>query len=201
MKHTLIFTFTLTLAIFLTACGGSNNAPVANQASDTVDNAAAAAAAKTSALSEDYADALPIRNQLTLGILRLEDDSALAITPEQAANLLPLWQALNSLTQSGTGAQVEIDALLSQIEGELTDTQLKAIAAMHLSREDTQKIAQEWGISGGEGGSGDGAGRNMSEDERATRRAERGITNENKSSGVSAALLDRLVQLLQERAK
>ncbi len=201
MTKTLTLTLILILALLLAGCSGSDNAPAANQADDTVENAAAAVAEKASALSEDYADALPVRNQLTLGILRLEDDSALAVTPEQAAKLLPLWQALNSLTQSGTGAQAEIDALLLQIEGELTDTQLKAIAAMHLSREDTQKIAQEWGISSNGGGDGSGGGRNMSEDERATRRAERGMTDDNKSSGVSAALLERLVQLLQERAK
>lgn len=195
MKRILIFTLIFILSVAATGCGSDTGTPAAVEQ-------AAPVAQSASALTEDYANALPIRNQLTLGILQLENDSALAITAEQAATFLPLWQALGTLTNSGTGAQAEIDALLSQIEGQLTATQLKAIADMHLSREDTQRVAQEWGISGENGGGdGSGGGQNMTEDERATRRAERGVTDDGQSGGVSAALLDRLVQLLTERAK
>ncbi len=218
-----IFSLTLSLILtitFLAACGGdastetvqdaaSNAAEVSvlavkDTAVDAVDTTTESITEQAAALNTDYADALPVRNQLTLGILGLDNDSALAVSPQQAAKMLPLWQALNSLTKSGTGAQAEIDALLLQIEGELTPEQIKAIAAMHLSREDTQRVAQEWGLSNGEGGGEDGqqgGGKNMSESERATRRAEQGKTDDNSSGGVSAALLEQLVQLLQERAQ
>jgi len=184
-------TLTLILMIvLLTGCGGSNHAATVQVASGSA-----------SALSEDYPEALPARNQLILGTLRLEDDPAQAVTPEQAAKLLPLWQASRSLTRSGTGATAEVDALLAQIEAEMTPAQLQAIAAMRLTQADIQALAQEWGLTtGAETGAGlPSQGRNLSEAERATRQAERGLSGE-AGSGVSAALLDRLIQLLEERA-
>jgi hypothetical protein len=112
---------------------------------------------------------------------------------------------LRSLTRSGTGAAAEIDALQAQIQQEMTPGQLQAINEMQLSRADTQAMAQEWGLATGDGtGSGagqPGGGRNMSEAERAAREAERAATGATeRGGGVSAALLDRLIQLLEERA-
>jgi hypothetical protein len=226
-------TFVLMLAIiFLTACSSSSSPETAAESSADVPTATLATGQSNGngnagnqaeppanqpaapsqpagqqgrmALSEDYADALPLRNQLTLGLLELETNPDLALTPQQATTMLPLWQVLSSLTQSGTSAQAEIDALLKQIQGELTDEQLNAIAAMQLSRADTQRLAQAWGLSSGTGESGageGGPGRNMSEDERATRRASQGMTGESGGNNVSAALLEQLLQVLQARAE
>lgn len=185
MKSIVTFALILIMAL-LTACGGS---PAA---------AEPAAAGPVSALSTDYTDALPVRNQLALGTLRLEDNPAVAITPEQAAKLLPLWQGLNNLSGSGTGATAEINAMLAQIEKEMTAEQIQTIKAMQLTRTDIQAVAQEWGVSGSEGGQ-PGAGAGLSDDERAARRATRQASGESSSGGMSTALADRLVQLLQER--
>ena len=160
MKTILIFTLTMVI-LLLTACGGSSPAETANTGN-----------APASALSEDYADALPLRNQLSLGALRLEDNPATAVTSAQAAKLLPLWQGLGNLTGSGTGANAEINALLTQIEGEMTSEQLETIKAMKLTRSDIQAVAQEWGVATTEGGQ-PGAGAGLSEAERAARRATR----------------------------
>jgi len=188
MKKIITLTLIAIIAVLaVTACGG--NAAPADAGSD----------APNSALSEDYADALPIRNQLALGTLRLEDDPYVSVTPEQATQLLPLWQALLNLTGSGTSATAEVNALLAQIEGEMTAEQIEAIKAMQLTRADIQTLAQEWGVSGSEGGQ-PGAGAGLSEEERAARRATRQASGES-SSGASVALQERLVQLLQERAK
>ncbi len=182
-----ISTITLFLVILLlAACGGSTPADSTNDA-------------PASALNLDYANALPLRNQLALGTLRLEDNPAVSVTPEQATQLLPLWQALRNLTGSGTSATAEVNALLSQIEGELTAEQLDAINAMALTQADIQAVAQEWGISGSDGGQ-PGAGAGLSDEEKAARRATRQASGES-SGGVSVALQERLVQLLQERAE
>ena len=76
MKSTITFTLIM-IILLLTACGSGPPAETSSAG-----NAAA------SALSENYPDALSIRNQLALGTLRLEDDQATAVTPEQAAKLL-----------------------------------------------------------------------------------------------------------------
>lgn len=192
MKISVTLTLIL-ISLLLLGCSGAGPA-AADQATS------APSAGSNSALSEDYADALSVRNQLTLGILRLEGDPGLAITPEQAVQLLPLWQALRSLTGSGTAATAEVDALLAQIEGELSAAQVEAIAGMQLTRADLQTVAREWGIATNANGSGQpGSGAAMSESERATRQAERAASGE-AAGGASTALLDRLVQLLSERA-
>lgn len=192
MKINLTLTLML-ITLLLIGCAGTDPA-AADQA------VSVPATGLDSALSEDYPDALPARSQLTLGILRLEDDPNLALTPEQAAKLLPLWQALRSLTESGTAATAEVEALLAQIEGDLTPAQAQAIAAMRLTPADLQTVAGEWGIAISTSGFQPGSGANLSEAERATRLAEHAAGGE-AAGGVSTALLDRLIQLLQERAK
>lgn len=191
MKSIIILSLIL-ITMLLISCAGTDQTAAEQELSAPI--------RPTSALNEAYPEALPIRNQLTLGTLRLEDDPATAVTPEQAAKLLPLWQGFRSLTGSGTGATAEINTLLAQIEGEMTSEQLQAIKTMKLTRSDIQAVAQEWGITTSTSGSQPGSGANLSEAERATRQAERAASGE-AAGGVSTALLDRLIQLLQERAK
>ena len=147
-----------------------------------------------SILNEDYPNALPIRNQLTMGTLRLEENPELAITPEQAADLLLYWQALSSVLKSGAGASAEIEALQAQIQKEMSLEQLQAIAAMKLSRPDMQAAAKELGvnISGMQM-----MNQNLSDDERATRQAQRAASGQ---QGPGVLLIDQLIELLIERA-
>ena len=152
-------------------------------------------------LTEDYAeDALPIRTQLLLGTMKLEDTD-LAVTPEQAAELVTLWQASAALSRSGTGATEEVTAVLNQIQGAMTPAQISAIAGMKLTREDIQTMAQELGVSSGGDGTGQGnrgQGQNLTEAERATRQAERA---ESSSNGVSDVLLEMLIEMLVNRSQ
>lgn len=189
MKSMITFFLMVMMMAMLAACGGSS-AAVPASAGSGVD----------SVLSEDYTDALPLRNQLALGTLRLEDNPAVAVTAEQSTKLLPLWQGLNNLASSGTGATAEINAILAQIEGAMTAEQLQTIKAMQLTRADIQTVAQEWGVTTSEGGQ-PGAGAGVSEAERASRRATRQASGEASGGGMSTALQERLVQLLQERAQ
>jgi hypothetical protein len=99
--------------------------------------------------------ALPQSIQLSVGTLMLEETSQ-AVTAEQAQELLPLWQMLRALQQSDTAAQVEIEAVLNQIQKAMTPEQLAAIEGMDLTLASMRTMAQELGlgIGGGEGSSG-----------------------------------------------
>jgi hypothetical protein len=133
---------------------------------------------------------LDATNELVLGTLWLENTTA-AVTPEQAAELLPLWQIVAS---GSLKSAAETEAVLKQIEGKMSDAQLVAIEAMALSGEDMQAWMEEQGIEmpAPAAGAQDGPGafgdlsederasmrdqfQNMSAQERATRMAEMGV--------------------------
>ncbi len=146
MKKNLITTLTL-LVLTLAACGTSNNADPASQNNPSTGE-------------------LPATTRLVIGTLKL-DETEYAVTAEQAAELLPLWQVYQSLSASDTAAQEEIDALIEQIEETMTPEQDQAIAEMQLTQEDMFGIMQEQGITfgdrpeaggGGPQGGGDGGG-------------------------------------------
>jgi hypothetical protein len=121
-------------------------------------------------LNTSYEGALSAANQLMLGTLLLED-TEYAVTPEQASDLLPLWQALQG---GGVTIQTEINAVLKQIEGKMTQEQLQAIAAMQLTQDDLRAWMEEQGMSGGAPGPGEGGpggGGDMSDEERQALRA------------------------------
>lgn len=89
----------------------------------------------------ENADALSPVGQLALGTLRLEDGE-LAVTEEQAVELLPLWQALQSLSNSETTAQAELDAVVRQIQGIMTAEQVASIAGMKLTADNLTEMLQ-----------------------------------------------------------
>ena len=149
----------------LAGCGGGEEqaapAPADTSSDDT--------SYTSETLNMSYDDALDASSQLTLGTLNLEGTGN-AVTPEQAKALLPLWQAL----QGGVTVQAEVDAVLKQIEGAMTQEQLAAIAAMQLTQEDLRAWMQEQGIDMRGGFPGAGGGQELSEEERATRQAQFG---------------------------
>ena len=122
------------LAVLVAACGG---APAAPQA--------AVPAGTTAGLTDDYEDALSVRNQLALGTLRLE--GANAVTAEQAAKLLPLWQALKTLSASTTTATEELTAVQDQISTAMTPAQISAIVGLKLTNAMLQTYYVEIGVT------------------------------------------------------
>ncbi len=181
----------LIAALLLAGCGstGGAQAPVA------------AVEAAASNLDVSYEGALAVRNQLALGTLRLQETDW-PVTDAQSADLLLLWQALRGTMDSGASAQAEIDALLAQIESTMSAEQLSAIGAMRLTQADMQAWAQSNGLNMAQGsglGAGQrGSGRDLSEDERATRQAERDGSG-SAGSGTSRALIDAVITLLESR--
>ena len=127
MKKTIFLIFILTM--LLAACGGT-----AETASSTDSSAGSAETAQgENGQSFDIGSReLPISSALAIGTLKLEDTDQ-AIASDQAADLLPLWQVLNSLTTSDTAAQEEIYAVLEQIQETMTPEQMAAIEAMELT--------------------------------------------------------------------
>lgn len=117
-------------------------------------------------LTQNYEGALTIQGQLALGTVQLEETN-LAVDEAQAADLLPLWQALQTLSQSDTTAEAELQAVVNQIESTLTTEQVNAIAAMQLTEASMTELAaggefaQGRGFGGGDGvqrGAGQGQG-------------------------------------------
>ena len=153
-------------------------------------------------LDTGYEDALTVRNQLAFGILNL-DGVENGITPEQAATLLPMWQALRGTIRNSAAATAEVDAVLAQIEETLTLEQLDAIGAMRLTQDDLRAWAESQGIAlgTGEGSMGGGGGRNLSDEERAARQAENGSTGAvSGGGGLSTALLEAIIGLMEARS-
>jgi hypothetical protein len=93
----------------------------------------------------------PLAMQLALGMFTL-DETNLAITPEQASELLPLWKVALSLSQSDNVAAEELEAIFKQIQETLSEEQADAITAMELSFEDMASIAEQYDLELGQGG-------------------------------------------------
>jgi hypothetical protein len=197
MKRISIFTLTIIFALLLASCGGT-----AEPASTTSSNSDAYV---SPSLDLSYENAISIRLQLTLGSLKLAETNT-PITVEQAATMLPLWQALQNMTKTGNSAQAEVNALLGQIEAAFTAEQLTAVRDMKLTSSDIQTWASANGVSMGSGsgqpGSGQGGGGGgMSPEARATKQAAEGVTNGSGGNGVSTVMLDALITYLQGLAQ
>jgi hypothetical protein len=140
----------LIVLLGVVACGSENG--------DDAKEAEGPSAETTSVtLDADYANALPVPSQLAIGTFLLEDTDN-AVTAEQASELLPNYQMLQALQSSGTAAQVELDTVLNQIQGAMTDEQLTEIKAMALTTDNLFEVLQERGGLGGGFGGGAGGG-------------------------------------------
>jgi len=118
----------LVIALILSGCSGGT-----------------AAATDATQAATGNGTALSLTDKLAPGILKLEGTD-LAVTAEQAAELLPLWKAVKSLGASDTATQLEIDAVYQQIQDALTAEQLAAIEALDLSGENMRTLMSELGI-------------------------------------------------------
>jgi hypothetical protein len=122
-KARLLLPTIITLSLILAACKGNSS----NNANETANNQAGASLSKV--------------NTLLVGSLKL-DGTDQAVSSEQAATLLPLWQAYRSLSTSQTAAQAEVDGVLKQIESAMTADQMQAITAMNLTSSDMLALIQ-----------------------------------------------------------
>lgn len=128
MKKNILTLTILSLALILVACGGSAT-------EETVADPGTTSAEFS--MSPEMA--------LMLGTVKL-DQTEHAIDAAQAEALLPLWKALRSISDSGTAATSEVEAIITQITNTMTAEQMDAITAMDLTREDIAGVSEILGI-------------------------------------------------------
>ena len=216
MKKTLI-TILILFTLTLTACSASNA-----QAENPDGNTSGGGNGNSFGTAP-----LPLASELVVGTFKLEGTPN-AVTADEAAQLLPLWQTYKDLSTSTSAAPQEIDALAQQIQETLTPAQAQAITDMKLTRQDLFKTMQELGIASANrpnasgtprpgGGNGFGGGgvpgggapgggqgvnnvQNLSPQQIATFQARR---SQNGGSGqfsrIPSGLFDALIKLLQSK--
>lgn len=151
-KRTLLSLLLIGMMLALAACSGSNQ-PTAQAAS--------------SAGETDPAN-MPVETKLAIGTLKLEG-TELAVSAEEARELLPLWKAVKSLSTSDTISSDEIQALYQQIQETMSAEQTQAIEKMKLTTDDLNTLMKDLGIEARGGINGP---QDLSETERATRVAQ-----------------------------
>lgn len=102
---------------------------------------------------------VPDSLQLMLGTFKLEQTEH-KIDREQAGVLLPLWRAYRALLESDSAAQEELDAVIRQIQENMTPEQLEVIENTENNPEDSFALLQELGampesVQQAEGSNGD----------------------------------------------
>ena len=109
---------------------------------------ALAACSKTSTSTASTQKMPPLSGEaeLLVGTFKLEN-TELAVSVEQAKQLLPLWQTLQELSASNTAATEEINAVVGQIKSTMTAQQMTSITAMKLTQQDVMSIMSQAGVS------------------------------------------------------
>lgn len=157
MKKKIVFLLTI-MMLLMAACGNAADAGAGDVIVDTgsavVDNTAV-----DIGTSDVVVDTLSL-NQLMFGTIMLEETDY-AVAAEQAETLLPLWQLLQTLSNSNTTAQDEFQAVLKQIQREMTVEQLAYFEGQEFNPQDMFAVAEEMGfdITGDVAGRGTGEGR------------------------------------------
>ncbi len=131
MKKTFIPLTLLTFVLILAACAGTTSeesVPISASGND-----------------DGTSPSMPLEITLLMGTFKL-DETEHPIDSVQALEMLPLWKAARSLSESETVAAAEMDAIFNQIQTTLTPEQVAAITAMQLSQNDFANLAQSLGI-------------------------------------------------------
>ncbi|MCH7586631.1 MAG: hypothetical protein IIC78_01140 [Chloroflexi bacterium] len=126
----------LLLVAVLAGCSQTEDQSIAGQDSG---------ANESSNTNDELEFELPDNFQLMIGIFGLEE-TELAVTRDQASELVPLWKAFRSLSTSDNVAAEELGAILRQIQDSMTLDQLQAITEMDLSQENILELTRELGI-------------------------------------------------------
>jgi hypothetical protein len=148
-KGTIMITGLVMLALALSACSTAG--------------AETTSTAVVSGLNANYQNALPVEMQLALGTLMLKDTEN-ALDAKTAEQLIPLWEAVGSLSGKNGSSPQEIQALYKQIGDTMTPAQVQAIAAMQITQQDIPQVAQKLGLDLA-------AGRNFNQGARPTGQA------------------------------
>jgi len=177
MNKLTMFALLIALMFTLTACGSSSGTPEANVVlpSEVVSQPTSVNLPAPGTMEAPAGAAISDEIRLIIGTFKLEGTDQ-AITAEQAAKLLPLWQAIkdsqgnamppqgqpqtNATPQDHTALQQGIDSRIKQIEEVMTPAQLEAIQKIEINQQDVLTLLQEQGITlqGPQAGNGNGQG-------------------------------------------
>lgn len=211
MKRSILFFLLLIAALALSSCTSAESTPTPptlvepNVIVESTDLPTNPEEIIREAINFNYEGALSTRLLLAFGTLKLAETN-FPVTSAQAPQLLLLWRALDNLTKSGTSAEAEVAALLSEIELTLSSEQIQSINAMQLTQESIQAWVQANGITVGSGtgtglgsGQGQGQGSSLSPEEKATRQAAEGMTGNTAAgeSGLSSVITTALIAYLE----
>jgi uncharacterized protein YceK len=135
------------------ASGSGNPQPIANQPGDSFPTPGAnqpgaggpAQDPNNPAPPNGAQPALPLSVQLALGTLKLEGTTR-AVTAEQAAKLLPLWQEAFTMSQSSEVKTADLELIFTQIQAVMTSEQMATIQSMEVGREEIAALAKTLGI-------------------------------------------------------
>ncbi len=153
-------------------------------------------------LSIEYGDAANVRSQLAYGTLKLTD-----VTPEQAKALIPLWQAVISLSGDTTTASEELTAVQDQITAAMTESQLQAIAEMKITNTGLNEFYAQYGVSLPTPVPGvtkvPGSGSGKTEEEKAAAQATAAALGQTTGTGQTAKtlLFEKTIEYLSEIVK
>lgn len=134
MKKNLLIIAVLILVGTLAACTGLSNSNNTRSANRTVN---------TNANSDPTT--LSVEAKAGVGILKLEGTDQ-SVTAEEAKALLPLFQALKTLSTNNNTAVDEISALNKQIKTSLTSDQLSSINNMTFTSADIRTLMEQNGL-------------------------------------------------------
>ena len=96
---------------------------------------------------------VPLESMLLIGSFMVEETD-MAISAEQASELLPLWKLNKTLIESDTAASAEISAVMASIQDAMTAEQLAYIASLELGSDEIRQLMEDLDIgSGFRGGS------------------------------------------------
>lgn len=124
------------ILLIMTGCSVNSNSSTVSQA-----------VAGTTTTTGNTAEVIPELSQLIVGTFKLEDTEN-AIQPQQATELLFLWQGYKELTGRDSAADEEKEAILRQVKENMTAGQLSAINSMNLSQEDIRTVVMEYSSNG-----------------------------------------------------
>lgn len=207
--------FGLILVLGISACGAAQTAQPSPAA---VQNAqgSAPAAQPTSAPgvsanpAPDGAEpASSTQDRLAVGTLMLEGTDQ-AVSAAQAKTLLPLWQAVKTLTVQNGATTEQIQAAYQKIQDAMTAGQIQAIEAKSLSQADLQTLMTSLGIQAPAGaGNGQAGPQNPGgtpPGAQGTRPARQGTPGApsgpggGRGMGMNSLFIDPLISLLEKRA-
>jgi len=134
-RKTILLAVLLALIAVLTACG-SPSTPVLDTDTNSTQQGQASSSIQ-----------MTIQSKLGVGILKM-DGTDLAVTADQAQDLLPLWRALKNLTASSS-ADEEIAALYQQIEETLSTDQVESIQLLSWTQAELSVMMQQYGVQPG----------------------------------------------------